>query len=533
VIDRSDKTWWQRAIFYQIYPRSFQDSNADGVGDLCGILARLDYLAGLGVDALWISPFFRSPMLDAGYDVADYRDVDPLFGSMADFGELLVAAHDRGIRVVIDLVVNHSSDQHPWFKAARSSIDDPKHDWYLWQPVTGKRPPNNWVSLFEHRSAWYPNEATGEWYLATFTRHQPEFNWRNPALRQAIYDIARFWLDAGVDGFRMDVATAYFKDSQLRSNPFSLNLNPNLFQHHLYDRNQPEVHAVFREFRALADSYGDRVLIGETHGLDAALAASCHGANGDELHMAFNFDFLFSPWGARSFRESARRWYAALPSGAWPNFTLSNHDQKRHYHRYRSGQATEARARVAAAMLLCLRGTPFLYYGEELGMDCERLPRAVLQDPLGLSTWPLAFGRDPERTPMQWDDSPHAGFSVTTPWLPVNHDYRRKNAAIQEVTPGSLLAWYKSLIILRKLEPAMQTGDITWIAAPADVLAWTRTQGRRRIDIFLGFGGRARAIRLDGGTVSLGTRAAAGSDLAPGAYWLAPYEALIVARSDI
>jgi len=533
MIDRSDTTWWQRAIFYQIYPRSFQDSNADGVGDLRGILARLDYLTGLGVDALWISPFFRSPMLDAGYDIADYRDVDPLFGTMADFGELLAAAHEKGMRVVIDLVVNHSSDQHPWFKSARSSIDDPKHDWYIWQPMTSARPPNNWVSLFEHRSAWYPNQATGEWYLATFTRHQPEFNWRNPELRQAIYDIARFWLDAGVDGFRMDVATAYFKDSQFRSNPFSWNLNPNLFQHHRYDRNRPEVHAVFREFRAIADSYGDRVLIGETHGQDAALAASCHGDNNDELHMAFNFDFLRSRWGARPLMESARRWYQALPAGAWPNFTLSNHDQKRHYWRYRAGADTEARARVAAALLLGLRGTPFLYYGEELGMDCQRLPRASLQDPLGRSTWPLSFGRDPERTPMQWDDSAFAGFSPVPPWLPVNHDYRHRNVAMQESDPASLLGWYKALIAIRKAEPAMQSGDIAWIESPADVMAWTRTLGAHRIDMVLNFGARARTVHLAGGSVRLGTRADAGSSIAAGYYRLAPYEVLIIAEEDI
>lgn len=530
MIDRNDTGWWRRAIFYQIYPRSFQDSNADGVGDLRGIIARLDYLTGLGVDALWISPFFRSPMRDAGYDIADYRDVDPLFGTMADFRELLAAAHERGLRVVIDLVVNHSSDQHPWFAAARSSIDDPKHDWYIWQPITGARPPNNWVSLFEHRSAWYPNEATGEWYLATFTRHQPEFNWRNPELRQAIYDIARFWLDAGVDGFRMDVATAYFKDSQFRSNPFSWNLNPNLLQHHRYDRNQPEVHAVFREFRAMADSYGDRVLIGETHGQDAALAAACHGEHGDELHMAFNFDFMRSSWGARPFSESVRRWYQALPAGAWPNFTLSNHDQKRHYWRYRAGSDTEARARVAAALLLGLRGTPFLYYGEELGMGCQRLPRSSLQDPLGRSTWPLPFGRDPERTPMQWDDSAFAGFSVTAPWLPVNSDYRRRNVATEEAKPGSLLAWYKALIALRKAEPAMQSGDIAWLDAPADVMAWTRTLGPRRIDVVLNFVARARTVRLAGGAVCLGTRAIAGSAMAAGDYRLGPYEVLIIAE---
>ena len=531
LIDHSDTTWWQRAVFYQIYPRSFQDSNADGVGDLPGILSRLDYLSGLGVDALWISPFFRSPMQDAGYDVADYTEVDPLFGSNADFERLLAAAHERGIRIIIDLVANHSSDQHPWFKAARSSVDDPRHDWYLWQPITGKRPPNNWISLFEHRSAWYPNEATGEWYLATFTRHQPEFNWRNPDLRQAIYDIVRHWLDAGVDGFRMDVATAYFKDIRLRSNPFSWNLNPNLFQHHLYDRNQPEVHAVFRELRQIADAYGDRMLIGETHGLDAALAASCYGAANDELHMAFNFDFLYRPWGAGSFIESARRWYEALPAGAWPNFTLSNHDQKRHYYRYRAGPATDARARVAAAMLLCLRGTPFLYYGEELGMNCERLPRASLKDPLGLATWPLGFGRDPERTPMQWDDSAHAGFSTAEPWLPVNHDYRRNNVATQRASPDSLLNWYKALLERRRLEPALQSGQLAWLASPADVMAWTRMHENRNIDILLNCGGRTRTMRLRGGTVSAGTHAAAGSRVPAGDYRLAPYEVLIVAQT--
>ncbi len=324
MMDRSDSGWWRRAVFYQIYPRSFSDSNGDGIGDLRGIESKLDYLARLGVDALWISPFFRSPMKDFGYDISDYRDVDPIFGNLDDFHSLLGAAHDRGIRVVVDLVVNHSSDEHPWFKAARSSKTDPKHGWYLWRPMDGRRPPNNWVSLFEQRSAWYPNEATGEWYLATFTRNQPEFDWRNPELREAIYDVARFWLDLGADGFRMDVATAYFKDAEFRSNPFSFNLVPDLLQDHRYDRNRPEVHGVFREFRSLADSYGDRMLIGETHGRDARLAASCHGEQGDGLHMAFNFDFLFRKWSARSFRESAERWYGALPERAWPNFTLSN-----------------------------------------------------------------------------------------------------------------------------------------------------------------------------------------------------------------
>ncbi len=500
--------WWRSAVFYQIYPRSFQDSDGDGVGDLRGIQSRLDYLVSLGADALWISPFFKSPMRDFGYDVADYRAVDPLFGSDADFKELLNAAHERGIRIVIDLVVNHSSDEHPWFKAARSSKDDPKHDWYIWRPIDAwdflgrPKPPNNWVSLFELRSAWYPNPATGEWYLGTFTRHQPEFNWRNQELRRAIYDEARYWLDMGVDGFRMDVATAFIKDELWRSNPFKPKISPDLLQNHIYDRNRPEVHGIFKEFRALADSYpGDRVLIGETHGQDPALAASCYGEAGDELHMAFNFEFLFSPWGAQAFGERARRWYGLLPPGAWPNFTLSNHDQRRHYARYGGGRRGEAegRARAAAAMLLLLKGSPFIYYGEELGMDCYRLPRAALRDPLGKSTWPFSgFGRDPERTPMQWDGGPGAGFTNGRPWLPLNPDYQTKNVAALEADPRSLLSWYKALIALRKAEPALALGELSWLPGPSGALAWERSLGGRRLAVGVNFGAKTLAWAPDG-----------------------------------
>lgn len=535
MIRRDDATWWKEAVFYQVYPRSFRDSNGDGIGDLRGIEERLGYLAELGVDALWISPFFKSPMRDFGYDISDYRDVDPIFGSLDDFRSLLNAAHGKGIRVVVDLVVNHSSDEHPWFKAARSSKADPTHDWYIWKPKTGRRPPNNWVSLFEQRSAWYPNEATGEWYLATFTRNQPEFNWRNPELRTAIYDTARFWLDLGADGFRMDVATAYYKDAEFRSNPRSLKAVPDIFQAHIYDRNRPEFHEAFRDFRRLADGYGDRMLIGETHGLDAALAASCYGADNDELHMAFNFDFLWRPWGAASFRDSAERWYSLLPAGAWPNFTLSNHDQPRHVHRYRKGTETEARARVAAAMLLCLRGTPFLYYGEEIGMGCERLPRKALRDPLGLSTWPLPFGRDPERTPMQWDDSEGAGFGSAKPWLPVNADYREHNVAAQKADPGSLWHWYAALIRLRKAEPALRSGSLEWLAAPDGVMAWTRSRpeavsgGSRFVDTYLNFSARPAAVAAEAGTLAVGARA--GEAVAGGTLALAPYEVAIVRRN--
>ncbi len=527
--------WWEDAVFYQIYPRSFQDSDGDGVGDLAGIASRLGYLESLGVDALWISPFFRSPMKDFGYDVSDYRDVDPMFGTLADLRDLIAGAKERGIRIVLDLVANHSSDEHPWFVEARSSRSSPKHDWYLWVP-DGRKAPNNWKAIFELGSAWHRNYATGERYLGTFTRHQPEFDWRNPEVRAAFYDVMRYWFDFGVDGFRLDVATGYFKDAELRSNPFSPKAIPDFFQKHVYDRNRPEFHEVFKEMRKVADGAGERVLIGETHGSDPLIAASSHGEAGDELHMAFNFDFLHRPWGARSFRESAERWYALLPEGAWPNFTLSNHDQPRHAWRYRgrgpeAAASTEARARVAAAMLLTIRGTPFIYYGEEIGMTCRRIPRAALRDPLGVSTWPFGFlGRDPERTPMQWDSSEGSGFTKGRPWLPVNPDYASRNVAAQQDDPGSLLSWYKALISLRRSRESLRSGGMRFLdIGGADVLAYERGSGKGRILVLLNFASRPRPLRLeDEYRVLLGSARAQGSSIGRGSLSLEPESALIL-----
>jgi alpha-glucosidase len=521
--------WWEDGVFYQIYPRSFADSNGDGIGDLEGVRGRLGYLAELGVDALWISPFFRSPMKDFGYDVSDYRDVDPMFGNLADLERLIAEAKSRGIRIVLDLVANHSSEEHPWFAEARASTASPKHDWYLWVPDTGKAP-NNWKAIFELGTAWHRNPSTGERYLGTFTRHQPEFDWRNGELRSAFYDIMRYWYNLGIDGFRLDVATAYLKDAGLRSNPFSFKANPDFFQRHIYDRNQPEVHEIFKEMRAVADEAGERVLIGETHGQDPVLAASCHGRNGDELNMAFNFEFLYRPWGAKAFRESAERWYASLPEGAWPNFTLSNHDQPRHAWRYRSGALTEARARVAAAMLLTIRGTPFLYYGEEIGMGCERLPRAALRDPLGIATWPLrGLGRDPSRTPMQWDGGSNAGFSKGKPWLPLNSDYRSRNVAAQSGDPGSLLSWYKSLTALRRARPALREGRISFLDLDPQVLAYERRiEGGERLLVLLNFASKRRRVDLGAScSVLLGSERAGGVQLGSGSLELGACEALI------
>jgi alpha-glucosidase len=537
--------WWQKAVFYQIYPRSFMDSNGDGVGDLRGAISKLDYLndgsgGGLGVDALWFSPFFASPMRDFGYDVSDFESVDPSYGSMDDCRELIAQAHRRGMRIVLDLVVNHCSDEHRWFKEARASTDSPKHGWFLWAPMKGRKKPNNWICLFTLKSAWCPNPATGEYYLGTFTPHQPEFNWRNPELRAAVYAVMRHWLDMGVDGFRLDVCTAYFKDDKLRSNPLSWKAVPEIFQEHVYDRNRPEVHGVFREMRAICDAYRDcdellgglgggcdRVLIGEAHGHDPALAASCLG-EGDELHMAFNFDFLMSPWKASAFRKSALDWYAALPPGAWPNFTLSNHDQARAASRYRSrlpGPAgkreTEARCRVLCALLLCLRGTPFIYYGEEIGMLDGKLKRKELRDPLGISLWPLPFGRDGGRRPMQWDARANSGFSSAAPWLPASPDYPRRNVEAQSADPESLLSFYVSLIGLRKSEPALISGEIGFLDAKDPILAFERILDRSRIFVALNFSGREKAVSVGSGGAK-GTlsgarlRVLAGTHRAPG-----------------
>lgn len=545
----SARPWWKDAVFYQVYPRSFADSDADGSGDLAGLISRLDWLndgkgGGLGVDALWVCPFYPSPNRDWGYDVSDYCAIAPDMGRMEDFERLIREAHARGIRVILDLVLNHSSDEHSWFKEARRSREDPRHDWYLWTPMRGKKRPNNWKCLFTLRNAWVPNPATGEWFLGTFTPFQPEFNWRNPQLREAMMSVLRFWLDRGADGFRLDVCTAYLKDPQLRSNPFSPRLVPELLQQHIYDRNQEEVHGIFRQMRTVADEYpGDRVLVGEVHGHDPVLAASCHGRiegqRGDELDMAFNFDFLMQPWSAKAFRRSAEAWYASLPEGAWPNFCLGNHDQCRISRRYRSRlpgragiSATEARLRVLAAMLLTLKGTPFVYYGDEIGMDSRRLPRRVLRDPLGKNTWPLAFlGRDPERTPMQWDSSPGAGFGSSKPWLPLNPDWKRRNAAAQATDSDSLLAWYKALLRLRRGRQELLSGDIRFLKSPAGILSYERygVLGEGPVRVILSFRGmRTTAMELPPCRVLLASRRTSGERLY-GKTLVAPLEVLIVA----
>lgn len=542
--------WWKDAVFYQIYPRSFKDSNGDGVGDLPGIISKLDYLVSLGVDALWVSPFFSSPMEDFGYDISDYCDVDPTFGTLADADRLIAEAHRRKLKIVFDLVINHTSDRHPWFAEARSSTDNPKHDWYIWKPrsdsASGRRlsKPNNWVCQFELKSAWWDNPQTDEWYLATFTRHQPEVNWRNPELRAAMYDVIRFWLDRGVDGFRMDVVNWYVKDDKFRSNPPSLRANPDIFQRHIYDRNRPETHEICREIRRLADGYpGDRVLIGEIFVRDPAEAASYQGNGSDELHLAFNMELLYLKWNARAFAKALERWYGALPEGGWPNVTLGNHDQPRLASRLgaASQEITDARLRIASMLLLSVRGTPFIYYGEEIGMENTPIPRGELVDPTGKTFWPLPLGRDGERTPMQWNSGPEAGFTDpgVKPWLRLPRGDNRTCVEEGQRNPLSLWHWYRSLIELRKRNPILAEGDFRMLSPGTNgVLSFRRTPagtrdgeipGRGSIECHLNFSGRKRTMRLPAdGHVLIGNPRNSRESLPEGELVLAPYEALLV-----
>ncbi len=519
--------WWQHGVIYQIYPRSFADSNGDGIGDLQGIIDHLDHLAGgpdsLGIDAVWISPFYPSPMRDFGYDVSDYTAVDSVFGDMETFDRLVAACHTRGIHVVIDLVLNHTSDEHPWFVQARASRNSPKHDWYLWYPGARGRKPNNWICQFEVSGAWWPNEQTDERYLGTFTRHQPEVNWRNPELREAMYDVLRFWLDHGVDGFRLDVINWFIKDDQLRNNPRSLRLIPDFFQHHIYDRNQPETHRICKQMRELTDHHTEQtgrphVLIGEVYTDHAPLAASYYGDGRDELHLVFNFALLFQPWSAARMANATAEWYALLPDQAWPTVTLSNHDQPRHASRYAAGRpgVTDGRAKVAAGLLLTVRGTPFLYYGEEIGMQNVRIRRSQLQDPLGRRTWPFPLGRDGERTPMQWSPAEHAGFTTGTPWLPLHPGFAERNVAVQRSDPASTLSWYRALIALRRARRSLSLGGITFIdLAHRDCMAYVRELDEEQTLVLLNLSDRPALLSASflptDATVLLGTHRAAGA----------------------
>ncbi|MGB6555712.1 MAG: alpha-amylase family glycosyl hydrolase [Candidatus Binataceae bacterium] len=520
--------WWRRAVFYQIYPRSFADSNGDGIGDLDGITAHLDYLndgtaQSLGIDALWLSPINPSPLRDWGYDVSDYCGVHPELGDLAAFDRLIAEAHRRGIRIILDLVPNHTSDQHKWFREARSSRTNLKRDWYIWKPGPPERPPNNWVSIFGG-PAWKYDDATGQWYLHLFLESQPDLNYRNPEVAAAMQNVMRFWLDRGADGFRVDVIHGMIKDAQFRDNPALVAAEPGtqtdvaLKQQHLYDVDQPEVHEIVRGFRRVLEEYGgDRVLVGEVWPRDNSSLADY--LRPDELQQAFNFRFLFCPWSAASFRAQVAQVEELFPRGSWPTYTLSNHDFPRHLTRYADGDWSTARARLAAVMILALRGTPFLYYGEELGMPNVEIAKSQWRDPVG---------RDGCRTPMQWSGAKHGGFTVGAPWLQCG-DYAAVNAARQMDDPASMLSFYRRMIRVRRESPALETGDVKILEAPEDCLIFARTAGISRAIVALNFSTETREIEVPRAKILISNDSGRAPGAISGTVQLAPLEAIVLA----
>jgi alpha-glucosidase len=492
--EHSPHKWWQNGIIYQIYPRSFQDSNGDGIGDLNGIVARLDYLRWLGVDAIWISPIYPSPMADFGYDVADYTDIHPMFGDLADFDRLVDEAHDRDIKVLLDFVPNHTSDQHPWFVEARSSRENPKRDWYIWRdPAPGGGPPNNWISNFGG-SAWELDETTGQYHYHAFLKEQPDLNWRNPEVRRAMLDVLRFWFERGVDGFRIDVLWHLIKDAAFTDNPpnprYTQDMPPvfALLQTHTTDR--PEVFEIVAEMRRIADGYGERVLIGEIY-LPIERLVAYYGHEGEGAHLPFNFHLLLTRWTAPALAALIEKYEAALPAHGWPNWVLSNHDRPRV-----ASRVGAENARLAAMLLLTLRGTPTLYYGDELGMQDGVISPEQVQDPLEKRVAGFGIGRDPARTPMQWDGTPNAGFSKAAPWLPVSADYETVNVVAERGDPTSTLSLYRALIDLRRVEKALSVGAYRSEHDGEDTLMYTRSHDDSTWLVALNFAGGSRRVEL-------------------------------------
>ena len=485
--------WWQTGVVYQVYPRSFQDSNGDGIGDLRGVTARLGYLADLGVDAVWLSPIFRSPMADFGYDVADYCDVDPIFGALADLDELIAEAHRRGLRVLLDYVPSHTSSEHPWFLESRASRDNPRRDWYLWSdPLPDGSPPTNWLSMFGG-PGWEWDEATGQFYFHAFLKEQPDLNWRNPEVRAAMYDVLRFWLDRGIDGFRVDVMWLLIKDDQLRDNPPNPDWLPTDRRTYdsltpLYTADRPEVQDIVAEMRAVLDEYdGDRVLIGEIYLPIERLVAYYGSDTVRGAHLPFNFQLLQLPWDAARLGAAIDAYERVLPPTGWPNWVLGNHDNPRI-----ATRVGEAQARVAAMLLLTLRGTPTMYYGDEIGMVDVAIPEELQQDPARHDG--PGRGRDPERTPMRWDGRPSGGFTSGTPWLPMGPAVGSVNVEARQADPRSMLHLYRRLLELRRTEPALARGSWRLVAAEGSLLAYERVAGETRLVIALNLGDNALTV---------------------------------------
>ncbi len=481
--------WWRGAVIYQIYPRSFLDSNGDGVGDLPGITAKLEYVASLGVDGIWISPFFTSPMADFGYDIADYRDVDPLFGTLADFDALLAKAHALGLKVMIDQVLSHTSEAHAWFAESRLSRDNPKADWYVWADARPDgTPPNNWMSLFGG-VAWKWEPRRGQYFLHNFLSSQPDLNFHNPAVQQAQLDNVRFWLDRGVDGVRLDAINFCFHDQALRDNPpkpvelrtgrgFSPD-NPYAFQYHYYNNTQPQMLPYLERLRALTDEYPDVGMLGEISSEDS-LATMAEYVTPQRLHMGYSFELLTDDFSAAYIRGTVQTLEAKFSEG-WPCWAISNHDVQRAVTRWGGADASEALARQLVALVCSLRGSVCLYQGEELGLVEADVPYEALQDPYGITFWPNFKGRDGCRTPLPWNGGANAGFSNATPWLPVDARHAARSVAVQDADADSVLHAARAFLRWRHTQPALVLGAIRFLDAPEPVLAFEREHAGERL----------------------------------------------------
>jgi alpha-glucosidase len=529
-VARSDLRWWQRGAIYQIYPRSFADSDGDGVGDLPGITERLDYLNdgtehSLGVEAIWLSPFYPSPMADFGYDISDYTGVDPIFGSLADFDSLVEQAHARGIKVVVDWVPNHTSDRHPWFVESRMGAASPKRDWYVWRdPNPAGGPPNNWRSTFETVGpAWTFDRKSGQYYLHSFTPQQPDLNWDNPEVEEAMHHVLRFWLERGVDGFRLDVIHKIAKDPELRDNPGA---SPGEVETR-HDEGWPTIHERLRRIRSVIDEYDDRMLVGEVHIYDLPRFIE-YINSGDELHMAHNFTFMYLPWDAVAMRASVDQFQKLSAGRAWPAWFLSNHDHSRMVTRYGGGELGEARSRVAAMLLYTLRGTPFIYQGDELGLpDAEIPPESVVD----------VDGRDPQRAPIPWEPPSQVGagggFSTGRPWLPLVADAERLCVRNQLEDPDSLLSLVRRLSWTRRHDGCLQGGTYRSVDAGDGLFGYVRELGGESLFVLLNFAAEARRLNHSGwsgrATIELSTdRAREQQAVTVGDLELRPNEGLLL-----
>jgi alpha-glucosidase len=497
-VDAEEHQWWQHAVFYEIYPRSFADSNSDGIGDLNGIASKLDYLKDLGVDAIWISPCFPSPQVDFGYDVSDYENIDPMYGTLADFDILSSEAKKRGIHIILDFVVNHSSDQHKWFLDSKASRSSEHRDWYIWRDGKGPgQPPNNWMSTFGG-SAWKLDPTTNQYYYHYFYAEQPDLNWRNPAVKDAMFDVTRWWYKRGVSGFRLDAVDTLFEDSNLRDDPVLPGKNAfgDPIEEKKYNTKLPEVHDALRGLRKVADE-NNAVLIGETWTANIAELNLYYGKGNNELQLPM--DFLFTTVNKLSSAEFRKQIAAVDSASGWPTFVISNHDIVRSYDRYGDGQHNDQIAKLMAGLYLTLRGTPIMYYGEEIGMKTTPPTRQEdVKDPIGRTGWPKEKGRDGERTPMQWDESENAGFSKATPWLPVPSTAKTHNVADESKDPESVLEFYKKVLKLRHTNKALLDGTYAPLNQnDQNVLSYLRAYKDQVVLIALNMSGAEQKVNFE------------------------------------